>query len=72
VETQCICCEIRTGFSIPEDGILHRHRSENFKFSAETSVLIRATRYNAQEDSIFHSHSHEDFKSFGVGVEKSQ
>jgi hypothetical protein len=30
-ETQCVSCEVGTGFCIPEDGILHRHRREKLK-----------------------------------------
>jgi hypothetical protein len=28
---QCVSCEVRTGFYIPEDGILHRHRRDSVK-----------------------------------------
>jgi hypothetical protein len=27
----CVSCEVRTGFYIPEDGILHSHCRENLK-----------------------------------------
>jgi hypothetical protein len=30
-ETEYVSCEVRTGFYIPEDTILHSHRRENLK-----------------------------------------
>jgi hypothetical protein len=32
-ETECVSCEVRTGFYIPEDDILHSHSCENLKFT---------------------------------------
>jgi hypothetical protein len=50
---------------IPEDGILHSHRRENFK---SYKIFICPVRYElgfyTPEDAILHSHCHENLKSY--------
>jgi hypothetical protein len=63
------------GFYIPEDGILHSHRSGNFKsYIALTGWTLQRRRnvapvryelgFCTPEDDILHSHRRENLKSY--------
>jgi hypothetical protein len=63
------------GFYIPEDGIRHSHRHENFKsYITLTGWVVQQRRnvspvkyeqgFNIPEDDILLSHNHENLKSY--------
>jgi hypothetical protein len=63
------------GFYIPEDGILHSPRRENFKsyialtgWTLQRRCNVSPVRYELgvyiPEDDILHSHCHENLKSY--------
>jgi hypothetical protein len=68
-------CEVRTGFYITQDGIIHSHRRDNLKsyISLTGWTLCRRrtvlpVRYelcfNIPEGGILHSHRRETLKSY--------
>jgi hypothetical protein len=61
--------------NVPEDGILHSHRTENLEsYKALTGWVLQRRRnvsvvkyelgFYIPEDGILHSHSHENLKSY--------
>jgi hypothetical protein len=62
------------GFYIPEDDILHSHRSEDFKsltgwtlyWGRNVSPVKYELGFYIPEDDILHSHCHENLKSYTV------
>jgi hypothetical protein len=71
------CVKYEMGFSIPEDGILHSHCSENLKsYIALTGWILQRRRdmspvkyemgFYIPEDGILHSHCSENLKSYRI------
>jgi hypothetical protein len=48
-ETWCVSCEVRTGFYISEDYILHSHRRENLK----SYIVIKSSEIENSKDGLF-------------------